>query len=452
MRRKLVDKLLMSLDALALASDIRVHATVTAVSGLGINVGGLSGLVGVGDRVHLQPKIGMPVLAEVVSFDADWTRVLAYQSSVGLGLGSLAVTALPPIQRGLAVHTSWLGRVIDPLGRPLDNRGPMTAGPNARYTRQLPTQATTRARLGPRVDLGVTALNLFATCRRGQRLGLFAGSGVGKSTLMGMLARHAACDVAVVALIGERGREVREFIEDELTSSGLERAVVVVATSDASPPMRREAALTAMTIAEYFRDSGKNVLFMMDSITRYCAALREIAISAGEMPAVRGYPASLFADLPRLLERAGPGIEGDGGVGYITGLFSVLVEGDDMNEPIADTIRGILDGHVILDRKIAERGRYPAIDVLRSLSRSVPDCNSPWENGVVLRARGILSAFDDAHDLIRLGAYRVGADPAVDQAIELAPRIEALLRQEKTTRSNLTEGFAALGEILRKDQ
>ena len=441
----------MSLDTLVQAANLQIQAKVTAVSGLGIDIEGLAGLVSVGDRIHLRPKIGMPVLAEVVSCMAGVCRVLAYESFSGLGLSSLAATTLPPISSGLAVHPSWLGRVVDPLGRPLDQRGPLTLGPAALSTRQRPPGATTRARLGARIDLGVTSLNLFTTCRQGQRLGMFAGSGVGKSTLMGMLASHTACDVAVIALVGERGREVREFIEDELTSSGLERAVVVVATSDSAPPLRREAALTAMTIAEYFRDLGRNVLFMMDSITRYCIALREIAISAGEVPAMNGYPASVFSDLPQLLERAGPGVESEGGVGYITGLFSVLVEGDDLNEPVADAIRGILDGHVVLDRRIAGRGRYPAVDVLRSLSRAVPGCNTPRENDLVLRARSILSTFDDVHDLIRLGAYRAGADPVVDEAIDLAPKIEALLRQDKKARTSLDGGFAALGEILKQD-
>lgn len=452
MHQDFAKKISMSMGALAEASTLNVQARVATVSGLGIDIEGLSGLVSVGDRVHLHPKIGEPILAEVVSFRAGYCRVLAYQYFVGLGLGSLTVTTLPPIPNGLAIHPSWLGRIIDPLGRPLDDRGPMLAGPSVHSTRQQPAQAAARARLGDRIDLGIASLNLFATCRRGQRLGIFAGSGVGKSTLMGMLARHTTCDVAVIALVGERGREVREFIEDELTSSGHERAVVVVATSDTAPPMRREAALAAMTIAEYFRDLGKNVLFMMDSVTRYCIALREIAVSAGEAPAMRGYPASVFADLPRLLERAGPGIESGGNVGYITGLFSVLVEGDDLNEPVADTIRGILDGHVVLDRRIAERGRYPAVDVLRSLSRVVPGCNSSAENDIVSRARSILSVLDDAHDLIRLGAYRAGADPVVDEAIDLFPKIESLLSQDKNVKVDLEDGFSALGAIIGQDR
>jgi flagellum-specific ATP synthase len=311
--------------------------------------------------------------------------------------------------------------------------------------RAAPPAATRRARLGPRIELGVRALDLFVTCRQGQRLGLFAGSGIGKSTLLGMLARRAACDVAVLALVGERGREVREFLEDDLGPEGLARSVVVIATSDASPLMRRQAAYAATTVAEHFRDQGKSVLLMMDSVTRFCLALREIGLAAGEPPATRGYPPSVFAELPRLLERAGPGPErADGTAGQITAMFTVLVEGDDHNEPVADAVRGTLDGHLVLDRRIAESGRYPAVDVLRSLSRSVPGCNNAEENALTRRARAILATWADMADLVRLGAYRAGSDPVVDEAVKLAPRIEALLRQEKQDHSLLEASFAGL--------
>ena len=292
------------------------------------------------------------------------------------------------------------------------------------------------------------ALNCFTPSRLGQRLGLFAGSGIGKSTLLGMLARGAACDVAVLALVGERGREVREFIEDEL-GAGLARSVVVVATSDAPPLMRREAAYAAMTIAEHFRDRGLSVLLLMDSVTRFCLALREIGLTAGEPPATRGFPPSVFAELPRLLERAGPGTEGgDLEVGHITGLFTVLVEGDDHNEPVADAVRGILDGHVVLDRRIGEAGRYPAIDVLRSLSRSASGCSTAEELALAARARAILALYADMADLVRLGAYRPGADPAVDEAVALAPRLETVLRQGRDEPAPLPDSFARLQNAL----
>jgi flagellum-specific ATP synthase len=328
----------------------------------------------------------------------------------------------------------------------LDHRGPLPEGPIARRVRAAPPLATQRARLAARLDVGVRALNCFATCRQGQRLGLFSGSGIGKSSLLAMLARHTACDVAVLALVGERGREVREFLEDDLGEAGLRHAVAVVATSDSSPFLRRQAAFAAMTVAEYFRDQGKSVLFLMDSITRFCLALREIGLSVGEPPATRGYPPSVFAELPRLLERAGPGLDGSGG--SITALFSVLVEGDDHNEPVADAVRGILDGHIVLDRRIAEGGRYPAIDVLRSLSRGVQGCNTTEENALARRARGLLALHADMADMVRLGAYRAGSDPAVDEAVALAPRIETVLHQERDERTNIENGFALLRAAL----
>lgn len=306
-----------------------------------------------------------------------------------------------------------------------------------------------RARLGPRLDLGVRALDCFTTCRQGQRLGLFAGSGVGKSTLLAMLAKGAACDVTVLALVGERGREVREFLEDDLGPDGLARSVVVVATSDSPPLLRRQAAQSAMAVAEYFRDQGKSVLLLMDSLTRYCLALREIGLAAGEPPATRGYPPSVFAELPKLLERAGPGQERpDGPAGHITALFTVLVEGDDHNEPVADAVRGILDGHVILDRRIAESGRYPPIDVLRSLSRAASGCLDTEETALVRRARGILAVHADIADLVRLGAYRRGTDPVADEAIALAPRIEAMLRQDRGDWTSLRNAFGQLRAAL----
>jgi len=273
---------------------------------------------------------------------------------------------------------------------------------------------------------------------------MFAGSGVGKSTLMSQLVHQADADVAVLALVGERGREVREFLEDDLGAAGQARAVTVIATSDQPPLMRREAAYAAMTVAEHFRDQGLHVLLLMDSVTRFCLALREIGLAAGEPPATRGYPPSVFAELPRLLERAGPGPDRGGGSGQITALFTVLVEGDDHNEPVADAVRGVLDGHVILDRRIGEGGRYPAVDVLRSLSRTVPGCLDAPDAALVRRARGLLALQADMADLVRLGAYRPGTDPATDEALRLAPRIEAVLRQPKGERSTLAAAFEAL--------
>ncbi len=425
-----------------------LQGRVAGVSGLAVEVAGIAGQAAVGDRIALRGRDGGLLPAEIVGFRAGLARALALGPLEGLGPGSPAFLPLGAGSRrsGLPVSNGWLGRVVDPLGRPLDGRGPLPQG-RARPLRAPPPDAASRARLGPRISLGVRALDLFATCRQGQRLGLFAGSGVGKSTLMAMLARQAACDVTVLALVGERGREVREFIEDELGPAGLARSVVVVATSDAPPLLRREAAYAAMTAAEYFRDQGRSVLLMMDSVTRFCLALREVALAAGEPPATRGYPPSVFAELPRLLERAGPGAGGDA-PGHITALFTVLVEGDDHNEPVADAVRGILDGHVTLDRRVGEGGRYPAVDVLRSLSRTVPGCLGADEAALARRARMVLALHAEMADMIRLGAYRAGSDPAVDEAVRLAPRIEAVLRQRRDETTELGDAFARLRNAL----
>jgi flagellum-specific ATP synthase len=433
---------------------LELVGAVASVTGLSARLEGLDGHLAIGDRIRLCGRGGREVVSEVVGFHADGAQSMPFGTLEGLGTGAEArlrhrhLHVAPLSGPMLFVSPGWLGRVVNPLGAPVDGQGPLPPG-EPRPVRAGPPDAGTRGRLGPRLDLGVRALNCFATCREGQRMGLFAGSGVGKSTLLGMLARHTACDVAVVALVGERGREVREFIEDELGPEGLARSVVIVATSDSPPLMRREAAYAAMTVAEYFRDQGQSVLLMMDSVTRFCLALREIGLSAGEPPATRGYPPSVFAELPRLLERAGPGAEPSGGglPGFITGLFTVLVEGDDHNEPVADSVRGILDGHVILDRRIGERGRYPAMDVLRSLSRTVPGCNQPEENALARRARSILALHAEMADLVRLGAYHAGSDPAVDEALRVAPRIEAVL-QQRHERSDIEESFAMLERAL----
>jgi flagellum-specific ATP synthase len=434
-------------------ASVQIEGRVARLSGLVIDIDGLGGHVAVGDRLLLAARDGSTIPAEIVGFRQGLAQAMPFAALDGLGPGSTAQFRPrkpgEPVGGMLAVADGWLGRVLDPLGRPLDGHGPLPFGPQPRRVRAAPPDATQRARLGPRLDLGVRALNCFATCRQGQRLGLFSGSGIGKSSLLAMLARHTACDVAVLALVGERGREVREFLEDDLGAAGLARAVVVVATSDSPPLLRRQAAFTAMTVAEHFRDQGRSVLLLMDSITRFCFALREIGLSAGEPPATRGYPPSVFAELPRLLERAAPGLERlDGPAGCITALFSVLVEGDDHNEPVADSVRGILDGHIVLDRRIAEGGRYPAIDVLRSLSRAVPGCNMPEENALARRARALLALHADMADMVRLGAYRAGSDPAVDEAVALAPRIEAMLRQVRDEHTDIKDSFALLRAAL----
>jgi flagellum-specific ATP synthase len=422
---------------------------VTDLLGLRVDIVGLNGVAAIGDRLELRGRDDQMIPAEVIGFSNGALQAMAFGSLDGLTHGAEAVL-VNRYSGMLDVAASWLGRVIDPLGVPLDRRGLLMGGPTPRATRVAPPDATLRARLGPRIDLGVRALNCFATCRQGQRLGLFAGSGVGKSTLLAMLTRGTACDVVVLALVGERGREVREFIEDDLGEQGLARSVVVVATSDAPPLMRRQCAYTAMTIAEHFRGQGKSVLLLMDSVTRFCLALREIGLSLGEPPATRGYPPGVFAELPRLLERAGPGLQqSDGSAGHITGLFTVLVEGDDHNEPVADAVRGILDGHIVMDRKIAEGGRYPAIDVLRSLSRMAAGVLDQEQTALVRRARAILSLHGDMLDMVRLGAYRTGTDAAVDEALRLTPLIEDVLRQGRDETTGLHESFLLLDQAMR---
>ncbi|NBB65786.1 FliI/YscN family ATPase, partial [Pseudomonas sp. ODNR1LW] len=300
------------------------------------------------------------------------------------------------------------------------------------------------------LDLGVRAMDVFTTTCRGQRLGIFAGSGVGKSVLLSMLAKQATCDAVVVGLIGERGREVREFVEETLGEEGLRRAVVVVATSDEPALKRRQSANMTMAIAEFLRDQDLEVLCLMDSVTRFAMAQREIGLAAGEPPTTKGYTPTVFTELPKLLERAGPGpVRPDGTTAApITALFTVLVDGGDHDEPIADAVRGILDGHIVMDRKIAERGRFPAIDVLKSVSRTMPACQTPPERELNKRARQSLSAYANMEELIKIGAYRTGADPIVDRAIALNPALEEFLSQDKDDATRLTDSFTRLEQIL----
>jgi flagellum-specific ATP synthase len=420
-----------------------VHGTVTGLGGLTVTLEGFGPLAAIGDRVRLTAPGRPPILAEIAAFRDGRAEAIAMGPLAGLSAGARAVLAPRP---ALAVSDAWLGRVLDPMGEPLDGRPPPAPGPLPRPTHAPAPPAGRRARLGPRLALGVRALDLFTPVRQGQRLGLFAASGVGKSTLLAMLAGGVAADVIVFALVGERGRELREFIEDDLGPERLARSVVICATSDAAAPVRREAAHAAMTVAEHFRDQGRQVLLLMDSVTRFALALREIGLAVREPPATRGYPPSVFTELPRLLERAGPGEEGCGGA--ITALFTVLVEGDDHDEPVADAVRGILDGHVVLDRRIAEEGRYPPVDVLRSLSRTAPAVLEAHERPLVAEARRLLATYAELRDLVRLGAYRPGNDREADEAVRLAPAIEAALTQAKGETSDPDEAIAALAAAL----
>ncbi|CAK0743146.1 Flagellum-specific ATP synthase [uncultured Gammaproteobacteria bacterium] len=430
-------------DEMALMPDYRRFGKVTAVQGMLVEVAGIEKELAVGGRCVVIAKAGRRVPCEVVGFRNG--RALAMPLGTLDGVGLSCVVELSDAQPSAFPGPSWLGRVINALGEPVDGGPPLSLGPVGVPIRNDPPPAHTRARVGAKIDLGVRALNTFLTCCRGQRMGIFAGSGVGKSVLMSMLARYTAADVSVIGLIGERGRELQEFIEDDLGPEGLARSVVVVATSDEPPLMRRQAAYLTLSVAEFFRDQGQDVLCMMDSVTRFAMAQREIGLSAGEPPTTKGYPPTVFAELPRLLERAGPGRVGKG---MVTGLFTVLVEGDDHNEPIADAVRGILDGHIVMERSIGERGRYPAINILRSVSRTMPGCNSAEENTLVGHARRLMSTYENMAEMIRLGAYRRGSDPQVDEAIHYHDRLEAFLKQGKREKSRLPEGYAQLKEIL----
>src|SRR5438309_1792515 len=345
---------------------VNIYGRVVGVRGLMVEIAGPIHAMSVGARIVIETGASRFIPSEVIGFTGNNAVVMPFAGLEGVRRGCRAVIANAASQ--VRPSPSWLGRVLNAMGEPIDGKGPLTQGPSPMPYRNLPPPAHSRRRVGPPLDLGVRALNTFLTCCRGQRLGIFAGSGVGKSVLLSMLARNVNADVSVIGLVGERGREVQEFLQDDLGPEGLRRSVVVVATSDEPALMRRQAAYLTLAIAEYFRDADQDVLVLMDSVTRFAIAQREIGLSASEPPTAKGFTPTVFTELPRLLERAGPGI----GQGTITGLFTVLVEGDDHNEPVADAVRGILDGHIVMERTIAERGRYPAINILRSVSRTLP--------------------------------------------------------------------------------
>ncbi|HXS07233.1 MAG TPA: flagellar protein export ATPase FliI [Rhizomicrobium sp.] len=417
---------------------------VARIEGLGVEITGAVGAVTLGGQVRLNLGNNKRISCEVVGFRDGRALVMPLGPLDGISLGARGDFENQPAS--IYPSKSWLGRVLNGFGEPMDGLGPLPQGAMAYPLKAAPPLATVRGRVGAKLDLGVRALNAFATCCQGQRMGIFSGSGVGKSTLLAMMARNTNADAIVIGMIGERGREVKEFIEDDLGPEGLARSVVIAATSDEAPLVRRQAAYVAMTVAEQLRDQGLNVLLLMDSVTRFAMAQREIGLSAGEPPTSKGYTPTVFAELPRLLERAGPGWQD--GAGSITGLFTVLVEGDDHNEPISDAVRGILDGHIVLDRAIAERGRFPAINVLKSVSRAMPNCNSDDEQSLVLRARAPMTLYEDMAELIRLGAYKTGTNPEVDNAVALHPKLEAFLRQKKDEQAGLSESYAALSDIL----
>src|SRR5579884_3838454 len=407
---------------------------------IGVVIESLGPNMAIGETCHIQYKrTAEPVLAEVVGFRDNKVLIMPLGDLMGIGAGSEVVSLGKPLEIG--VTDQLLGRVLDGLGHPIDGKGRIFAEKRAHIV-AAPPDALARTRITQPLALGIRAVDGAMTCGKGQRVGIFAGSGVGKSTILGMIARNTAADVNVIALIGERGKEVRDFIERDLGEEGLRRSVVVVSTSDQPALVRIKAAFVATTIAEYFRDQGLDVMLMMDSVTRFAMAQREVGLAIGEPPATRGYTPSVFALLPKLLERAGTSERGS-----ITGLYTVLVDGDDMNEPIADAVRSILDGHVVLTRSLAHAGHYPAIDVLQSVSRLVGEIVGPDVREGGQRLRTALAAFREKEDLISIGAYRSGTDPVLDSAVACRAEIDAFLRQAVDEFSPLEEADARLAQL-----
>ena len=416
----------------------RAVGRVSRAGGGIVSVAGLAEAAALGDLVRLETAAGA-LGGEIIEIHRHGATVLPEGAGEGLRVGD-AVVHLGPAT--IAPDDTWLGRIVDANGRPLDGR-PLWPGPAARPLRGLPPPAVTRRPLGPRLATGLATFDTLLPVARGQRLGLFAGSGVGKSSLLAALGQRLEADVAVIALVGERGREVRDFVEKALGARGRARAVVVAATSDRAPLERRRALWSAMAVAEHFRDSGRHVLLLADSVTRFAEAHREVALAAGEQAVLGGFPPSVAHLLTALAERAGPGPEASGG--DITAILSVLVAGADMDEPVADILRGVLDGHVVLDRAIAERGRFPAIDVLRSVSRSLPDCASTEENALIGQARRHLGAYDRAELMVQSGLYVAGSDPEVDAAVSAWPALDAFVTEHA---DSVTASFARLASCL----
>lgn len=441
---------------LSISEPMLVSGRVTRVTGLVMEAIGLK--LPVGSACIVPLSNGVRIEAEVVGFENDRLFLMPQSDVEGVLPGAQVfplevAQTLPrpgavnhprrrPSDRGrhLPVGDELLGRVLDAAGRPLDTLGPLHAAHSAPLNVRA-ANPLTRAPIADILDVGVRAINSMLTVGRGQRMGLFAGSGVGKSVLLGMMARYTSADVIVVGLIGERGREVKEFIEQILGTEGLARSVVVAAPADTSPLMRLQGTAYATAIAEHFRDQGKNVLLIMDSLTRYAMAQREIALAIGEPPATKGYPPSVFAKLPALVERAGNGKDGGGS---ITAFYTVLTEGDDQQDPIADAARAILDGHIVLDRRLAEAGHYPAIDIEQSISRAMHSITTHEHQQLARRLKKLTARYQRSRDLISVGAYSAGSDPVLDEAIALHPRIESFLQQGITERSGINESLGQL--------
>jgi len=423
--------------AITSLNPLSITGRVVQVVGLTVEIMGLN--CQIGEICEIQTRNKTSLLAEAIGFRNNRMLLMPLGSMEGIQPDSTVRSISSAFK--VPVGKSLIGRVLDGLGEPIDSKGPLKSI-NLVSTNQTPPHPLQRSAIEEPLITGVRVIDGMLTCGKGQRMGIFAGSGVGKSTLLGSIARNSESDISVIALIGERGREVREFLERDLGPEGLARSVIIVSTSDQPALMRLKAASVAMTIAEHFRDSGMNVMFMMDSVTRYAMAQREIGLSIGEPPASKGYTPSVFAMLPRLLERAGKGE-----VGSITGFFTVLVEGDDFNEPICDAVRGILDGHIILSRALAARNHYPAIDVLNSVSRVMPALTTKEHLQLSAFARKNLAVMEKVRDLVNIGAYVKGSDPEVDTALLINPVLTSFLQQDRSDVSAFEQTLQSLAEI-----
>lgn len=434
----MTDTIIDHLEAELSTTPVRRRAgRVSALTGGRVLASGLSDIASLGDQVVF-PDAGQTG-GEIVELDGSQAAILPDTAPEGLALDQQVIHAGPPV---LFPDDSWIGRVIDPSGQPLDGR-PLKRGARRQPLLSAAPDAAQRRELGERLDTGLAVFNTMLPLVRGQRIGLFAGSGVGKSTLLARLAKSVQSDVTVIALVGERGRELRTFVDRVLGPEGMKRSVVVAATADRSAVLRRRCAETAMAVAEHFRDGGKQVLLLTDSITRFAEAHREIALSSGEAAAMRSFPPSMAQRVMALVERAGPGI---GTSGDITAVFTVLVAGSDMEEPVADTLRGVLDGHVVLARKIAERGRFPAVDVLRSVSRALPEAASEAENAMISDARSVLGAWERSEVMVQAGLHSPGADLTLDRALAVWPALDAFFAAR--AESGIEASFTKLQLVL----
>ncbi len=421
-------------SALGTINLLDCQGTVVKVSGLTVESNGP--IVGLGELCGIHIRDGRRVLAEVVGFHNDHLILLPLEHIDGMSPGDAVTARTTP--RQITLSNSILGRVLNGLGEPIDDKGPLS-GTEKRSLDTASPPPLSRTKISEPLALGIRSLDGMLTCGKGQRVGIFSGSGVGKSVLLGDIATSSEADVNVVALIGERGREVREFLENDLGADGLSRSVVVVATSDSPPIQRVKAAFVAATVAEYFRDKGLNVLFMMDSLTRFAQAQREIGLAAGEPPATKGYCPSVFALMPRLIERLGHAERGS-----ITGILTVLVENDDLSDPVADSARSLLDGHIVLSRKLAERGHFPAVDILASVSRLMPVVTTAEHKAAARKVREIYATYADAEDLINIGAFSPGSNRRIDGAIALIDRIKDFLIQPVRQRTLLKDTLAQM--------